>query len=110
MPGFIVALQAGAAYIKSGLYKKVIVLAAEKMSSMTNYTDRNTCPLFGDAAAAVMLEPSDKNLGVIDAVMHTDGIGLPHLLMKAGGSAYPATHESIDRMEHYCLSRRPRCV
>ena len=99
--GFIVALQAGAAYIKSGLYKKVIVLAAEKMSSMTNYTDRNTCPLFGDAAAAVMLEPSDKNLGVIDAVMHTDGIGLRHLLMKAGGSAYPATHESIDRMEHY---------
>ena len=99
--GFLVALQAGAAYIKSGLYKKVIVLSAEKMSSMTNYTDRSTCPLFGDAAAAVMLEPSDEALGVIDAELHTDGIGLPHLIMKAGGSAYPATHESIDNQEHY---------
>ncbi|MCP9612545.1 beta-ketoacyl-ACP synthase III [Coprobacter tertius] len=99
--GFIVALQAGAAYVKSGLYKKVIVLAAEKMSSMTNYTDRSTCPLFGDAAAAVLLEPTDEDTGVIDAVFRTDGIGLPHLIMKAGGSAYPATHESIDNMEHY---------
>lgn len=99
--GFLVSLQAGAAYIKSGLYKKIIVLAAEKMSSMTNYQDRSTCPLFGDAAAAVLLEPTTEDLGVIDSLMRTDGIGLPHLIMKAGGSVYPATHESVDNKEHY---------
>lgn len=89
--GFIVALQAGTAYIKSGLYKHVVVLAAEKMSSMVNYKDRSTCPLFGDAAACVMLEPTDEEVGVKDAVLHTDGMGLPHLLMKAGGAVHPAS-------------------
>lgn len=99
--GFIVSMQAARAYITSGLYKKIIVVAAEKMSSMTNYTDRATCPLFGDAAAAVMVEPTEENVGVIDGEFHVDGVGLPNLVMKAGGSARPATHETIDAMEHY---------
>ncbi len=99
--GFIVALQSGAAYVKSGLYKRVVVLAAEKMSSMVNYKDRATCPLFGDGAACAMLEPTEEAVGVMDAVFHTDGIGLPHLLMKAGGSVRPATHETVEAGEHY---------
>ena len=99
--GFIVALQAGAAYIQAGLHKKVVVIAAEKMSSMVNYKDRNTCPLFGDAAACVLLEPTDEEVGVIDAVFHTDGIGLPHLVMTGGGSVRPASHTTIDKNEHY---------
>lgn len=100
--GFIVATYDANAYIKAGLYKKVIVVCAEKMSSMTNYEDRSTCPLFGDGAAAVLMEPTeDPGTGIIDGVMHVDGSGLEHLLYKAGGSAHPATHESIDAREHY---------
>lgn len=99
--GFLVALQAGNAYVKSGLYKKVIVLAAEKMSSMTNYTDRTTCPLFGDAAAGVLLEPTDEPIGIIDAEFHIDGSGKDHLIMKAGGSVLPASHETVDANEHF---------
>lgn len=99
--GFIVALQAGAMYIQAGVHKKVVVIAAEKMSSMVNYKDRNTCPLFGDAAACVLLEPTEENIGVMDAVFHTDGIGLPHLVMTAGGSVRPASHATIDKNEHY---------
>ncbi len=99
--GFLVALQAGAAYIQAGLYKKVVVIAAEKMSSMINYKDRNTCPLFGDAAACVLLEPTEEECGVMDSVLHTDGMGLPHLVMTAGGSVRPASHTTIDKNEHY---------
>lgn len=100
--GFIVTLQAARAYISSGLYKKIVVVCAEKMSSMTDYEDRATCPLFGDAAAAVMVEPTDDpTLGVMDAEIHIDGLGLPNLLMKAGGSAKPATHDTVDAREHY---------
>lgn len=99
--GFIVALRAGAMYIQAGVHKKVVVIAAEKMSSMVNYKDRNTCPLFGDAAACVLLEPTEENIGVMDAVFHTDGIGLPHLVMTAGGSVRPASHATIDKNEHY---------
>ena len=99
--GFIVTLQAARAYIEAGLYKKIVVVAAEKMSSMTDYTDRSTCPLFGDAAGAVMIEPTDEPVGIIDGVFHVDGEGLPHLLMKGGGSAYPASHETVDNHEHY---------
>ncbi|MDE6811393.1 MAG: ketoacyl-ACP synthase III [Muribaculaceae bacterium] len=100
--GFIVSMQAARAYIQSGLYKKIIVVCAEKMSSMTNYKDRATCPLFGDAAAAVLVEPcDDSSLGVIDGEFHVDGKGLPHLLMKAGGSVRPASHETVDADEHY---------
>lgn len=99
--GFIVTMQAARAYIQAGLYKKIIVVAAEKMSSMTDYQDRATCPLFGDAAAAVMVEPSEEPLGVIDAEVHVDGSGLSNLLMKAGGSAKPASHETVEAREHF---------
>ena len=99
--GFLVALQAGAAYIQAGLYKKVVVIAAEKMSSMVNYKDRNTCPLFGDAAGCVLLEPTEEETGVMDTIFHTDGMGLPHLVMTGGGSVRPATHTTIDKNEHY---------
>lgn len=100
--GFIVALQDANGYIKSGIYKKVVVVAAEKMSSMVNYKDRATCPLFGDGAAAVLVEPTDQEgMGVRDAVLHTDGMGLDYLLMKAGGSVKPITHEAIDAGENY---------
>lgn len=99
--GFIVTLQAARAYIQAGLYKKVIVVCAEKMSSMTDYQDRATCPLFGDAAAAVMIEPTDENVGIIDGEFHIDGSGLPHLLMKAGGSVKPASAQTVEDREHY---------
>lgn len=99
--GFIVTMQAARAYITSGLYKKVIVVCAEKMSSMTDYEDRATCPLFGDAAAAVMVEPTEENVGVIDGEFHVDGSGLSHLLMKAGGSVKPASIETVEAREHY---------
>ncbi len=101
--GFLVALEDGAAYVKSGLRKKVVVVAAEKMSSMTNYTDRATCPLFGDGAGAMLLEPTEENVGIIDGVFHIDGEGLEHLWMPAGGSALPASHETIDAQQHYVI-------
>ncbi|MCM1153673.1 MAG: ketoacyl-ACP synthase III [Muribaculum sp.] len=99
--GFIVTLQAARAYIQAGLYKKIIVVCAEKMSSMTDYQDRATCPLFGDAAAAVLIEPTEENVGIFDGEFHVDGEGLPHLLMKAGGSVKPASRETVDAREHY---------
>ncbi|MBE6317636.1 MAG: ketoacyl-ACP synthase III [Bacteroidales bacterium] len=98
--GFIVALQDATAYIRSGIYKKVIVVAAEKMSSMVNYSDRTTCPLFGDASAAVLVEPTTENVGVIDGVFHVES-HVEHLLMRAGGSVNPATHETVDAGDHY---------
>ncbi len=100
--GFIVGMQDARAYITSGIYKKIIVVCAEMMSSMTDYEDRQTCPLFGDGAAAVLVEPTeDETLGVIDAEIHIDGTGLPHLLMKAGGSVKPASIETVKAREHY---------
>ena len=99
--GFLVALQDAAAYVKSGLNKKVIVVAAEKMSSMVNYNDRSTCPLFGDGAACVLVEPTEEPVGVIDAVFHVDGVGRDHLIMKAGGSVMPTSHETVDRGDNF---------
>lgn len=99
--GFIVTMQAARAYIQAGLYKKIIVVCAEKMSSMTDYQDRATCPLFGDAAAAVLVEPTEENVGVMDGEFHVDGDGLPNLLMKAGGSVKPASVETVEAREHY---------
>lgn len=99
--GFLVALQEARAYVCSGIYKKVVVVAAEKMSSMVNYQDRSTCPLFGDGAAAVLVEPTDDaNVGIMDAVFHVDGVGREHLLMVAGGSAKPTTHATVDAGEN----------
>lgn len=99
--GFIVALQDANAYIRSGLYKKVIVVATEKMSSMIDYSDRATCPLFGDGAGAVLVEPTEEPVGVIDGVFHVDGSGLHTLVMKAGGSVKPTCQETLDAGEHF---------
>lgn len=101
--GFLVALEDGSAYIRSGLRKKVVVVAAEKMSSMTNYTDRSTCPLFGDGAGAMLLEPTEDGTGIIEGVFHIDGNGLKHLWMAAGGSVLPASHETVDAQQHYVI-------
>jgi len=99
--GFIFALTQGAALIEAGRYKKVIVVASEAMTTVTNYNDRTTCALFGDGSAAVLLEPTTEPYGVIDSVHYTDGSGLSNLLIKAGGSAKPASHESVDNEEHF---------
>lgn len=100
--GFIIASYNASAYIKSGLYKKVVVVCTEKMSSMVNYEDRSTCPLFGDGAAAVLMEPTeDTEVGYIDGLFHVDGSGLSNLIYKSGGSARPASHETIDAREHF---------
>jgi 3-oxoacyl-[acyl-carrier-protein] synthase-3 len=99
--GFLFALETGANFIETGRYKKVVVMGADKMSSIVDYTDRTTCPLFGDGAACVLLEPTTEDVGVIDSMLHVDGSGAPHLHMKAGGSLRPATHETVDRKQHY---------
>jgi 3-oxoacyl-[acyl-carrier-protein] synthase-3 len=99
--GFLFALQTGAAYVETGRYKKVIIVGADKMSSITDYTDRTTCPLFGDAAGAVMLEPTTEEFGIMDYIFHTDGSGRKHLHLKAGGSVKPASHETVDAREHF---------
>ena len=98
--GFVYGLEICNGLIKTGKYKKIILLAGDKMSSITNYKDRTTCPLFGDAAGAVLIEPTEENLGIIDAELHSDGIGYKPLQLKAGGSKYPASHETIDNAEH----------
>lgn len=99
--GFLFALQTGAAYVESGRFKKVIVVGADKMSSITDYTDRTTCPLFGDAAGAVLLEPTEEEYGLMDYIFHVDGSGEKFLHLKAGGSAKPASHETVDAREHF---------
>ena len=99
--GFLFALQTGAQYIESGLYKKVIIVGADKMSSIVDYTDRTTCPLFGDAAGAVLLEPTTEDVGLIDHILRTDGSGRKFLHIKAGGSIRPPSHETIEAREHY---------
>jgi 3-oxoacyl-[acyl-carrier-protein] synthase-3 len=100
--GFLYALVAGAQFIESGAASKVLVVGADKMSSITDYTDRNNCILFGDAGAAVLLEPSDDSeYGLLDHRMYCDGSGGAFLYMKGGGSLNPATHESVDKRWHY---------
>lgn len=99
--GFIVALTTGTSFIESGKYKKVLVIGADKMSSITDYSDRTTAPLFGDGAAVVLLEPTTENFGIIDSLIYTNGVGYKHLHVKAGGSAIPTTHETVDKGLHY---------
>ncbi len=100
--GFLYSLSVGASLIESGRYKKVVVVGADKMSSIIDYTDRATCIIFGDGAGAVLLEPStDPELGIIDSILRSDGGGAPHLHMKAGGSLNPASHETVDKKMHY---------
>jgi 3-oxoacyl-[acyl-carrier-protein] synthase-3 len=99
--GFVYGLQIAASFIQSGIYKKVVIVGADMMSSITDYTDRTTCPLFGDAAGAVLIEPVEDELGVRDSILQVDGSGFKHLHMKAGGSLKPASHETIDAREHF---------
>jgi 3-oxoacyl-[acyl-carrier-protein] synthase III len=99
--GFIFALTTGAQFIETGKYKKVIVVGADKMSSILNYEDRATCIIFGDGGGAVLLEPNDEGYGIMDAVLRSDGAGRVHLHQKAGGSVKPATVETVMNKEHY---------
>ena len=98
--GFLYALSTASKFIETGTYKKVIVVGADKMSSIINYEDRATCIIFGDGAGAIMLEANHEGLGVQDAVLRSDGSGSEFLHMKAGGSAKPATYETVDAKEH----------
>ena len=99
--GFLYGLTTACQYIESGRYKKVILVGADKMSSIVNYSDRTTCPIFGDGAGAVLLEPSTDGNGIIDYTNQVDGSGRKYLHQKAGGSVKPPTYETIDNQEHY---------
>jgi 3-oxoacyl-[acyl-carrier-protein] synthase-3 len=99
--GFLFALQTATQFIETGRYKKVILVASDKMSSITDYTDRSTCVLFGDAAVAMMLEPDTEGMGVIDHHLKIDGVGRDLLYLRAGGSLKPASHATVDAKEHF---------
>lgn len=99
--GFIYTLATAAKYVESGMCKKVIVIGAEKMSSIIDYQDRNTCIIFGDGAGAVLLEPTYEDVGIIDEYLRSDGYGRNFLNMEAGGSLNPASHETVDAKAHY---------
>lgn len=105
--GFLYALSVGSQFIESGRYKKVIVVGADKMSAIVDYTDRTTCVLFGDGAGAVLLEPTTNEEGLIDFLLHSDGTGQDHLYMKGGGSCYPPSHETVDNKMHYIRQEGP---
>ncbi|GAO45583.1 beta-ketoacyl-ACP synthase III [Flavihumibacter petaseus] len=99
--GFLFALTTGAAYVESGRFKKVIVVGADKMSAIVDYTDRNTCVIFGDGAGGVLLEPNEEGLGIMDSLLKSDGSGRHYLKMKAGGSAFPASMDTVAGREHF---------
>lgn len=99
--GFLYGLTTATKYIESGFVKKAIVIGAEKMSAIVNYEDRATCPIFGDGAAAVLLEATEGEYGIIDEVLFSDGEGVKHLHQVAGGSVKPASHETVDAREHF---------
>lgn len=99
--GFLYSLATASKFIESGTHKKVIVVGADKMSSIVDYTDRAVCPIFGDGAGAVLLEPTTEDIGIIDSILQSDGAGRIHLHQKAGGSVKPASHETVNAREHY---------
>ena len=99
--GFLFALSTASKFIETGTYKKIIVVGADKMSSIVDYSDRATCIIFGDGAGAVLLEPNEDGLGIQDAILRSDGSGGEFLHLKAGGSVKPASHETIDAKEHF---------
>ena len=99
--GFLYSLSTAIQFIESGRYKKVIVVGADKMSSIINYEDRATCVIFGDGGGAVLLEPTEGEEGIMDFILHADGSGGQFLNMKAGGSANPSTHETVDQKMHF---------
>lgn len=99
--GFLYALTTASKFVETGQYKKVIVVGAEKMSSIVDYTDRTTCPIFGDGSGAVLLEPTNEEYGIIDDILQSDGVGRIHLHQKAGGSVKPASFETVAAREHF---------
>ena len=99
--GFLYALTTGSQFIETGKYKKVIVIGADKMSSIIDYEDRATCVIFGDGGGAVLLEPNTEGLGVVDSILHSDGSGRKYLVQPGGGSLNPPTHETVDKRMHY---------
>ena len=106
--GFLFALTNGTALVESGRYKKVVIVGADKMSAIVDYTDRTTCILFGDGAGAVLLEPSENGEGVLDSLLKSDGGGRDFLHMKAGGSLKPASIETVTAKEHYIYQAGPQ--
>lgn len=101
--GFLYALTMGSQFIETGMHKKVIVVGADKMSAIIDYQDRATCIIFGDGGGAVLLEPTEEEVGVMDSLLLSDGSGAPYLHMKAGGSRKPASSETIAAREHYAF-------
>ena len=99
--GFLYSVATASKFIETGSYKKIIVVGADKMSSIVDYTERSTCIIFGDGAGAVLLEPSEDGLGIQDSILKSDGSGREFLHLKAGGSIKPASHETIDGKEHF---------
>lgn len=100
-PSWLYALETAANYIRAGRCKRIVVVATEKMSAAVDYTDRQTCALFGDGSGCVLLEATEEPVGVMDSIFHTDGVGRDHLIMKSGGSVSPATVDTVARREHY---------
>lgn len=102
--GFIFSFETAASFIETGRAKKIVLVTGERMSAITDYTDRATCPLFGDAAVAMLIEPTqDPNSGLFDSILHVDGVGRKYLYQKAGGSLYPATEETVKNREHFII-------
>jgi len=101
--GFLYGLATASQFIETGRYKKVLLVGVDKMSSIIDYQDRATCIIFGDGAGAVLLEPNTEGFGVLDFVLQSDGNGADHLYMKAGGSRYPPTFETVKNREHYAI-------
>ena len=99
--GFVYAMETGAKFVESGKYKNVIVIGADTMSSIIDYTDRNTCVIFGDGGGGVLLEPSDEDCGVLDSLLYADGSGYQYLTVPAGGSLNPASKATVDKGMHY---------
>ena len=99
--GFLFGMEVATSLVVSGRHKKVILVGADKMSSMVDYTERATCPIFGDGAAAVLLEPTTEDYGIMDSILRTDGKGLPFLHMKAGGSVCTPSYFTVDHKMHY---------
>ena len=99
--GFLYGLETVSNYIRSGRYKRILLIAGDKMTAITDYTDRTSCPLFGDGCGALLIEPTTEPIGLIDTILRTDGSGLPYLYMKAGGAVRMPSYETIDNHEHY---------
>jgi len=105
--GFLYGVTTGAAIVESGRYKKVVVVGADKMSAIVDYSDRTTCILFGDGGGAILLEPNEEGFGVLDSLLRSDGSGANYLHMKGGGSLHPASFETVTAKEHFIYQEGP---